>query len=104
MASKLLTTCLRAGTLHRAGFLRTLSVSANQLTPKIREPAPSFKATAVVNNDFKEIRLEDYRGKYLVLFFYPLDFTFVCPTELIAFSERCVSFARTCQDHHQWQK
>ncbi|KAF9994509.1 Peroxiredoxin-2 [Entomortierella chlamydospora] len=49
--------------------------------------APAFKATAVVDGAFKEVSLDDYKGQYVVLFFYPLDFTFVCPTEIIAFSE-----------------
>jgi peroxiredoxin (alkyl hydroperoxide reductase subunit C) len=56
--------------------------------------APDFTATAVmpdgsIKGDFK---LSDYKGKYVVLFFYPLDFTFVCPTELIAFSKRIKEF------------
>lgn len=59
---------------------------------KLTKPAPNFSGTAVVNGDFKDICLADYRGKYLVFFFYPLDFTFVCPTELIAFSERAEEF------------
>ena len=41
-----------------------------------------------MDGQFKEICLSDYKGKYLVLHFYPLDFTFVCPTEIIAFSDR----------------
>nr|ALS04220.1 peroxiredoxin 1 [Acartia pacifica] len=45
-------------------------------------PAPHFKGTAVVNGQFADIDLEQYKGKYVVLFFYPLDFTFVCPTEI----------------------
>jgi phage-related protein len=40
---------------------------------KLTKPAPNFQGTAVVNGDFKEISLADYRGKYLVFFFYPLD-------------------------------
>lgn len=40
---------------------------------RVQHPAPDFKGTAVVDGDFKEIKLSDYRGKYLVLFFYPLD-------------------------------
>ena len=44
--------------------------------------APDFTATAVVDQEFKDISLSQYRGKYVVLFFYPLDFTFVCPTEI----------------------
>jgi peroxiredoxin (alkyl hydroperoxide reductase subunit C) len=56
--------------------------------------APEFKATAVVNGDFKKISLSDYRGKYVVLFFYPLDFTFVCPTEMHAFQEKIDAFKK----------
>lgn len=59
---------------------------------KLTKSAPNFAGTSVVNGEFKEISLADYRGKYLVFFFYPLDFTFVCPTELIAFSERAEEF------------
>jgi len=47
---------------------------------------------SVNNGQFKDLKLSDYQGKYLVLFFYPLDFTFVCPTEIIAFSERVQEF------------
>ncbi|HEY9900663.1 MAG TPA: peroxiredoxin [Pantanalinema sp.] len=54
--------------------------------------APEFKATAVVNGQFKDISLSDYKGKNVVLFFYPLDFTFVCPTEILAFSDRIQEF------------
>jgi len=59
----------------------------------VSKPAPNFKATAVMpDGTFKEVQLEDYKGKYLVLFFYPLDFTFVCPTEIIAFSDKIKEF------------
>ncbi len=54
--------------------------------------APGFKATATFGKDFKEIQLADYQGKYVVLFFYPLDFTFVCPTELVAFQDKLSEF------------
>ncbi|MGL5080445.1 MAG: peroxiredoxin [Microcoleaceae cyanobacterium] len=57
-------------------------------------PAPDFTATAVVDQEFKTIKLSDYRGKYVVLFFYPLDFTFVCPTEVAAFSDRAEEFTK----------
>ena len=56
--------------------------------------APDFKATAVVNGDFKQVSLSDYRGKYVLLFFYPLDFTFVCPTEMHAFQDKLESFKK----------
>lgn len=59
----------------------------------VQKPAPAFNGQAVMpNGAFKEISLEDYKGKYVILFFYPLDFTFVCPTEIIAFSEQISEF------------
>ncbi|CAO1330853.1 unnamed protein product [Diamesa hyperborea] len=64
------------------------------MTPQIQKPAPKFQGTAVINGSFKDIKLEDYAGKYLVIFFYPLDFTFVCPTEIIAFSDRVEEFRK----------
>uniref|UniRef100_A0A0A9WTH0 thioredoxin-dependent peroxiredoxin n=1 Tax=Lygus hesperus TaxID=30085 RepID=A0A0A9WTH0_LYGHE len=60
--------------------------------PKVQAPAPHFEGPAVVGYDFKNIKLSDYSGKYLYLFFYPLDFTFVCPTEIIAFSDKMEEF------------
>eukprot|EP00744_Colponema_vietnamica_P010489 GILI01014819.1.p1 GENE.GILI01014819.1~~GILI01014819.1.p1 ORF type:complete len:236 (-),score=74.48 GILI01014819.1:51-725(-) len=56
--------------------------------------APSWKANAVVNGQVKSVSLEDYAGKYVVMLFYPLDFTFVCPTEIISFSERSAEFEK----------
>jgi len=50
--------------------------------------APTFKADAVVKNELGEVDLASYKGKYVVLLFYPADFTFVCPTEILAYSER----------------
>ena len=58
----------------------------------VQRPAPDFSATAVINREFKPVSLSQYRGRWVVLFFYPLDFTFVCPTEIIAFSERHAEF------------
>lgn len=59
----------------------------------VQQQAPDFKAQAVLSDgSFKEVRLSDYKGKYVILFFYPLDFTFVCPTEIIAFSDRAAEF------------
>lgn len=62
--------------------------------PSLQKPAPEFQGTAVVDGMFKDIKLSDYKGKYLVIFFYPLDFTFVCPTEIIAFSDRAEEFKK----------
>jgi len=58
----------------------------------VQKPAPEFKGQAVVGKAFKEIKLSDYKGKWVVLFFYPLDFTFVCPTEIIAFDAQYQKF------------
>jgi|TARA_B100001971_G_C18189626_1_gene537817 peroxiredoxin (alkyl hydroperoxide reductase subunit C) len=49
---------------------------------KINEPAPRFQAEAFHNNEVKKINLDQFKGKWVILFFYPADFTFVCPTEL----------------------
>uniref|UniRef100_A0A336LF43 thioredoxin-dependent peroxiredoxin n=1 Tax=Culicoides sonorensis TaxID=179676 RepID=A0A336LF43_CULSO len=75
-------------------YTRTLSTTSYLACCKaqVQKPAPPFKGQAVVNAEFKEIQLSDFKGKYLVLFFYPLDFTFVCPTEIIAFSDRIKEF------------
>jgi len=58
----------------------------------VSKQAPDWEGTAVINGQFKELKLSDFQGKYLVLLFYPLDFTFVCPTEIIAFSDRVEEF------------
>jgi len=60
----------------------------------VGKQAPDFTATAVLaDSSMKDdFSMSDYKGKYVVLFFYPLDFTFVCPTELIAFSKRIKEF------------
>lgn len=66
-------------------------------------PAPAFGGQAVVGREFKQLTYSNgvltigdqkITGKYVVLFFYPLDFTFVCPTEIIAFSDRIAEFER----------
>lgn len=54
---------------------------------QVGEPAPEFTATSVYDQEFHSVRLADYLGRYVVLFFYPLDFTFVCPTEITSFSD-----------------
>ncbi|MBN2216054.1 MAG: peroxiredoxin [Pirellulales bacterium] len=59
----------------------------------VAKPAPEFSAQAVMpDGTFHEVSLSDYRGRYVLLFFYPLDFTFVCPTEIIAFSDAIEHF------------
>ena len=61
----------------------------------VTQQAPDFTAQAVMpDGTFKEVSLSDYRDQYVLLFFWPLDFTFVCPTEIIAFSDRNEDFAK----------
>jgi len=65
----------------------------------VNKKAPDFTALAVLeDNSMEELTLSDYRGKYVVLFFYPLDFTFVCPSEIIAFDDKLEEFKkRNCE-------
>jgi peroxiredoxin 2/4 len=59
----------------------------------VAREAPDFAAQTVMpDNSFAELKLSSYRGKYVVLFFYPLDFTFVCPSEIIAFDAALAKF------------
>ncbi len=60
---------------------------------KVGKPAPDFTVTALVGREFEQISLAELRGKWVVLFFYPMDFTFVCPTELVAFNQAVDEFA-----------
>jgi peroxiredoxin (alkyl hydroperoxide reductase subunit C) len=61
----------------------------------VTKAAPDFKAQAVLpDNTFADFQLSSLRGKYVVLFFYPLDFTFVCPSELIAFDRKLAEFKK----------
>jgi peroxiredoxin 2/4 len=58
----------------------------------IGKPAPKFSGQAAHNGEIVNISLDDYKGKWVVLFFYPLDFTFVCPTEIVAFHDQHEQF------------
>ena len=60
----------------------------------VQKNAPDFKGKAVVGHEFRDISLSQYKGKWLIFFFYPLDFTFVCPTEIIDFSEKAGEFKK----------
>jgi peroxiredoxin (alkyl hydroperoxide reductase subunit C) len=60
---------------------------------QIGQSAPDFALEGVLDGDFVSVKLSDYRGKWAVLFFYPLDFTFVCPTEIRGFAARLDEFA-----------
>jgi peroxiredoxin 2/4 len=81
----------------------------------VTQSAPDFTATAVMHdNEFKDLTLSGRLGRYVVLFFYPLDFTFVCPTEILAFNEKLAAFDERGADvigvsvdseytHHAWR-
>lgn len=64
------------------------------MKPLVGNQAPDFKAQAVYDQEFMEVTLQKYKGKYVVLFFFPLAFTFVCPTEITAFSDRYEEFSK----------
>ncbi|MEE9554738.1 MAG: peroxiredoxin [candidate division Zixibacteria bacterium] len=61
---------------------------------RVGTKAPDFKMQGVFKGEFKDFSLSDYKGKWVVLFFYPLDFTFVCPTEIKEFSKRNAEFEK----------
>jgi len=83
---------------------------------QVGQKAPDFQGQAVMpSGEFKEVKLSDFKGKWVVLFFYPLDFTFVCPTEIKAFNEKFDEFKKmgaeiiTCStdsvySHKAWQE
>ncbi|KAK9755479.1 hypothetical protein RND81_01G028400 [Saponaria officinalis] len=77
-------------------FRRSFVVRAGQgELPLVGNAAPDFAAEAVFDQEFINVKLSDYKGKkYVILFFYPLDFTFVCPTEITAFSDRYAEFEK----------
>ena len=73
--------------------MSTATATATERTTaiaKVGQPAPDFNMPSTKNIDTlaESVKLSDYKGKWLILLFYPLDFTFVCPTELINFSDR----------------
>ncbi|MBP7282404.1 MAG: peroxiredoxin [Leptospiraceae bacterium] len=62
--------------------------------PQVTSQAPDFSAKAVIGSEFKNLKLSDYKGKWVVLFFYPLDFTFVCPTEILEYDAKLDEFKK----------
>lgn len=81
-------------TLASKSYHNSAKLSANiyydteESSAFIGKPAPLFTAPAVIDGEVQTIKLDDYKGKWTVLLFYPKDFTFVCPTEIIAFSDK----------------
>lgn len=72
--------------------MSTAAIALEKYKPlaKVGQPAPDFEMASTKNLETlaENVKLSDYAGKWLILLFYPLDFTFVCPTELTAFSDR----------------
>lgn len=98
MFRRLATSSLIAKRFQRRTFSATvplLNIDYQMFrTATVQQPAPEFAGKAVVNGAIKEISSNDYKGKYVVLLFYPMDFTFVCPTEITAFSDRHAEFEK----------
>src|SRR5688572_15757617 len=79
----------------------------------VSQAAPDFSADAYHNGEFRKVSMGDFKGKKIVLFFYPLDFTFVCPTEILAFADSIDEFKKRNTEvigvsvdskftHHAW--
>ncbi|KAK4792506.1 hypothetical protein SAY86_022941 [Trapa natans] len=84
-----------ASTRNSSRLRRSFVVRASIDAPLVGNIAPDFEAEAVFDQEFINVKLSDYIGKkYVILFFYPLDFTFVCPTEITAFSDRYAEFEK----------
>ncbi len=64
------------------------------MTVKVGKPVPNMQLEAYVNGEMKKVSFSDYKGKWIVLFFYPLDFTFVCPTEITGFAKAEADFTK----------
>ena len=69
-------------------------MSEQLLSVQVEQPAPDFNAVVVMPDDSvnENFKLSDYRGKYVLLLFYPYDFTFVCPTEILEFNRKLGQF------------
>jgi peroxiredoxin (alkyl hydroperoxide reductase subunit C) len=74
-------------------------LTVEKYTTLVTRPAPDFTADAVMpDNTFDQLTLSKFKGKYILLFFYPLDFTFVCPSEILAFNKKVEeSKKRNCE-------
>lgn len=80
---------------HSGGHAMAMPAASDSAKADIGSPAPLFSLDGVVNLEFKKISLGDYKGKWVVLFFYPGDFTFVCPTEIKGFNKALGEFSKS---------
>jgi len=79
---------------HAGGHAMAMPTASAAASAEIGSPAPLFTLDGVVNQEMKKISLHDYKGKWVVLFFYPGDFTFVCPTEIKGFNKALAEFKK----------
>ncbi len=86
------TVCFVLSTIITTATVSWGETGAPAKQAKVGEAAPFFKVDVVVGSDVKTISLDDYKGKWLVLFFYPADFSFVCPTEITGFNKELARF------------
>ncbi len=77
-----------------SSFFMSCCKSCECKAVQVGSKAPTFRCEALVKGRFEHVSLEDYRGKWVVLFFYPLDFTFVCPTEILEFNKKAPDFQK----------
>ena len=78
--------------MNKLFFVTCLLATSTLCHLRPRDKIPNFSALAVQGGDVNKVSFKDFKGKYMVLVFYPLDFTYVCPTELIAFSDHMERF------------
>ena len=84
----------RWGALLAVAALVSLAVAPAAAELAIRKPAPAWSGKAVLGDDIIDLSSEKLKGKWVVLFFYPLDFTFVCPTEIVEFNKKYAEFKK----------
>jgi hypothetical protein len=80
--------------LQKLTFCHHSGHGCNYPVNMIRRPAPEFSGNTWWNGEFKKVSLSDFKGKWVCLFFYPLDFTFVCPTEIVDFNAKAAEFEK----------
>ena len=78
----------------KTNLLRAFSSIPTGYHARVQFPAPYFEAISYSDDAFRKVSLDDYKGRYLVFFTYPLDFTFVCPTEIIEFNDKAKDFKK----------
>jgi peroxiredoxin (alkyl hydroperoxide reductase subunit C) len=84
--------CMSEEYFRQPRLTKGLLEKESEMSMRVGSLAPEFKGMSYQAGSFKEISLRDFSGKWVCLFFYPLDFTFVCPTEIRSFAAREADF------------